>query len=174
MTTPPTGWTVTIDATPGYADVDDFDEALIDIAHTLADQHAAISSTTTNDRISITLSIDDATDAGTAIDQARWIAHDAMEKHGLFGWSPVHIEAMTYAEHDAALARPGLPELVGVAEIADILDVSRQRASELQTRAGFPAPIAVLRSGPVWTRPSLTRFAESWTRTPGRPRKVTT
>ena len=167
----PNGWTVTIEAIPGTAYVEDFDETLFDVSEKLADHGATVSSTTANDRISVTLSIDTATDGITATEQARWLVHDAMEKHGLLGWHQVRYETMTFAEHDALLEQPQLPELVGVAEIADILGVSRQRASELQTRAGFPAPIAVLRSGPVWARPSLNRFIEGWARTPGRPRR---
>lgn len=69
------------------------------------------------------------------------------------------------------LARP--PErYVGVTEVAELLGVSRQRASELRTRRGFPAPIAELASGPVWTASSLGRFLETWERRPGRPRTI--
>jgi len=70
------------------------------------------------------------------------------------------------------LARPP-DRYVGVSEIAQMLGVSRQRASELRTRPGFPAPIADLASGPVWTRGSLDRFISTWERRPGRPTKAT-
>jgi hypothetical protein len=61
-------------------------------------------------------------------------------------------------------------ELVGVSEVAELLGVSRQRVAQLREREDFPAPIAELAAGPVWTRTSLTRFVEAWPRRPGRPR----
>jgi hypothetical protein len=79
-------------------------------------------------------------------------------------------ELTTLAEQDRRLAAPAFPSLVGVAEVADLLGVSRQRASALQTRDGFPAPVAVLRSGPVWRADDLSTFAKAWSRQPGRPR----
>jgi hypothetical protein len=60
---------------------------------------------------------------------------------------------------------------VGMAEIAGILKVSKQRVYELRRSTALPAPIAELAAGPVWTRSSLKRFVESWERKPGRPRK---
>jgi len=62
----------------------------------------------------------------------------------------------------------------GVTELADLFGVSRQRVWELRRRAGFPAPIAELAAGPVWTVSSLQRFLASWSRKPGRPRQATT
>lgn len=41
-------------------------------------------------------------------------------------------------------------ELVGIAEIARMLKVSKQRASALSRRGDFPAPIARLQAGPIW------------------------
>lgn len=51
--------------------------------------------------------------------------------------------------------------------------MTRQRASELQNRDGFPEPIVRLASGPIWKKDSLERFAASWPRRSGRPRKMT-
>lgn len=84
----------------------------------------------------------------------------------------VAVEVLTEADLDRQLAEPAFPELVGVAEVAEMLGVTRQRASALQTRSGFPTPVAVLRSGPVWRRGDLSTFAEEWTRQPGRPRRT--
>ena len=61
-------------------------------------------------------------------------------------------------------------ELVGVTEVAELLGVSRQRVAQLREREDFPAPVAELAAGPVWTRTNLTRFVEAWPRKPGRPR----
>lgn len=84
----------------------------------------------------------------------------------------IAIEVMTTVEADRRLDEPPFAELVGIAEVADMLGVTRQRASALQGRDGFPAPVAKLRAGPVWRRGDLQRFADRWTRQPGRPAKA--
>ena len=57
-------------------------------------------------------------------------------------------------------------------EVAEILGVSRQRASELASSAGFPRPVANLAAGPVWLLSSINSFNEKWERRPGRPRPI--
>lgn len=55
--------------------------------------------------------------------------------------------------------------LVGVAEIAKLLGVSRQRVDELaRTDPAFPAPAAKLTAGRVWE----TADVERWARETGR------
>lgn len=64
-------------------------------------------------------------------------------------------------------------EYVGVAEIAEMLGISRQRITEMhRDRKDFPMPVAALKSGPVWRKADLSRFADGWQRRPGRPRKA--
>ena len=71
-------------------------------------------------------------------------------------------------EENAAL-QP-LPELVDVAEIASMLDVSKQRVRELTAREDyFPPPVARLGGRPVYSKPSIEAFGRWWSRTPGRP-----
>ncbi|MDX6584615.1 MAG: prophage regulatory protein [Solirubrobacterales bacterium] len=51
--------------------------------------------------------------------------------------------------------------LVGVAEIAEMLSVSRQRVNRIvQTDADFPAPEAELSAGRIWQRSQV----EAWAR----------
>ena len=50
--------------------------------------------------------------------------------------------------------------LVGLTEIARMLDVSRQRAHQLAQTDGFPRPTAELSSGRVWE----TADVEAWIR----------
>lgn len=69
------------------------------------------------------------------------------------------------------LETPNVPELIGVAELADMLKVSKQRASSLARAKSFPRPLAVLASGPVWARTTVLRFVNEWPRRPGRPPK---
>jgi hypothetical protein len=82
------------------------------------------------------------------------------------------VEVMTIAEADRQLAEPAFPELVGIAEVAEILEVKPPRASKIAQLPAFPAPVARLASGPVWRAGDLSRFSETWSRKPGRPRKV--
>ena len=70
---------------------------------------------------------------------------------------------------------PYTPEVSGydpIAEAADILGVSKQRASELSKSRRFPKPIIRLASGPIWLEDVITTFARDWERKPGRPRKA--
>lgn len=61
----------------------------------------------------------------------------------------------------------------GVAELAQLLGVSRQRVTSLRSRPGFPAPIAELAAGPIFDLRAVERWASSARRTPGRPRAAT-
>lgn len=61
--------------------------------------------------------------------------------------------------------------LMGVAEAARHLGVSRQRVSNLRKRhPGFPDPVALLSTGPVWLAQDIEAFALI-PRKVGRPRK---
>jgi hypothetical protein len=67
-----------------------------------------------------------------------------------------------------------IPELVGVAEIARILGVSAQRAASVVKSAQFPAPVARLAAGDIWTRPSLDGFIEMWSSQPADAHRAAT
>ncbi|HTX01803.1 MAG TPA: cell division protein SepF [Acidimicrobiales bacterium] len=52
-----------------------------------------------------------------------------------------------------------MPELVGVAEIAQMVGVSRQRINELvRSDPDFPVPLAELAAGRIWARDDLERW----------------
>lgn len=70
---------------------------------------------------------------------------------------------------EARLTRQTQVDLVGISEIAALLGVTRQRASQIAQTRDFPVPLARLASGPVWNRASLTWFIEAWMREPRRP-----
>ena len=55
---------------------------------------------------------------------------------------------------------PSVPPLVAAQEIALMLDVSRQRVSQLATSAGFPPPVAILGVGRIWLREDVVDWAE--------------
>ena len=86
--------------------------------------------------------------------------------------SVVGVEVQAIHDLDRALDEPNLPDLVGVDEVAKMLEVSKQRASELARRANFPKPIARLASGPVWKKASIARHARTWDRRPGRKKAL--
>ena len=57
-----------------------------------------------------------------------------------------------------------LPNLVGLAEIAELLGVSRQRVDQFARTSGFPTAIADLAAGRIWERDAV----EAWARATGR------
>lgn len=54
---------------------------------------------------------------------------------------------------------PQMHHLVGVAEIAEMLGVTRQRVHQLTRLADFPEPVAVLSAGHIWSREDVERWA---------------
>lgn len=95
----------------------------------------------------------------------------AAGKAGLPSWPVVKVEVTEWERFDAELDEPNTPDLVGVAELAELCGVTRQRASVLARRRGFPEPLAELASGPVWDLRMVQRFVREWARKPGRPAK---
>ena len=51
--------------------------------------------------------------------------------------------------------------LVGLTEIAAMLEVSRQRVDQLARREDFPAPEVELASGRVWEREAVEKWAKA-------------
>lgn len=49
--------------------------------------------------------------------------------------------------------------LMGVAEIAELLGLTRQRVHQLRQIEGFPEPTSVLAIGPVWESADVERWA---------------
>lgn len=84
----------------------------------------------------------------------------------------VDLRVCTPEVYEADALRPDTPELLAATDVAEVLGVSRQRVHQLAERRDFPAPYVRLGSGPVWTRPAIEAFNQSWTRKPGRPAKA--
>ncbi len=167
-----TGWTVSIEAMGEHpAPARSWTTCLGEMVEALLDHGGSVSGTTDRTRYGATLSIDPADSPRSAIEVALHEFAVAARRAELPDWPVVKVEALTHAELDAELASPLVPELVGVSEVAELLGVSRQRASDLQNRHGFPDPVAILASGPVWMRKQLNSFTSTWDRKPGRPRR---
>jgi hypothetical protein len=110
-----------------------------------------------------------AADAVEAVARAREVFERAATAAGLPPWPLARVEAQTERELEVELARPSFPDLLGVAELAERLGVSRQRAWTVTGRPDFPEPVARLKATPVWTAGSVRRFLEAWPRKAGRP-----
>jgi len=116
-----------------------------------------------HDRVSVRVDME----AETILDalrEARHLLHTGFPDLEIVGGQ---VEAVD--ELERRLQQSNAPELLGVAEIADALGVTKQRVTQLAAGESFPAPVARLKSGPVWQRSALARFMRSWKRTPGRP-----
>src|SRR5947209_4440421 len=61
--------------------------------------------------------------------------------------------------------------LAGLAEVAEVLEVSKRTAMRYAARADFPLPVARLRSGPVWLEEDVLRWAAGTPVQRGRPPK---
>jgi predicted DNA-binding transcriptional regulator AlpA len=64
-----------------------------------------------------------------------------------------------------------IPKLAGLAEIAALAGVTRQRAWQRTQHPDFPKPIQVLAMGPVWAEADVTAFL-AVPRPSGRRRKT--
>lgn len=85
----------------------------------------------------------------------------------------VAVEAKTEQERLAELAADDIPEMVGVAEIQEILGINtRQQVGQLAQRKDFPEPVAELKAGRIWRRSDVNEFRKRWRRTPGRTASV--
>ena len=134
----------------------------------LADASPAIGDAP-NGNLSVSLLLDAPT-ARIAVDQAMKTVTAALRDLGVNA-PIVGVEAVTEAELERRNAELVIPDLVGIAEIADMLGVSRARAKQLTDRDGFPPAVARLKAGPVYVREQVEAFERRWDRRGGRPPK---
>jgi hypothetical protein len=154
-------WTCTVEAVNETytGDVEDLSERVLD---RLGSRHGSVAFG--DQRILATFTVD-----ARLVLQATETALKAWNKalDDELAWSIVSVSARRADQPDDL---PGLPKLLGIAEVAKRLDVSKQRAAELaRTHRLFPPPLAELAAGPVWTAWQIGAFQRSWTRKPGRP-----
>lgn len=160
-------WSVELEAAAG-ADGRIVDEDRVDdLVEALRQESAALAYLP--DRYSVRLNIQ-AEEVHEAVKEAVRRVSTAVGKSGLPSWPFVHAIANTADELDRELATPTTPTLLGVAELAERLGVTKQRASDLAKGASFPKPLEVLASGPVWAESTVTRYVATWIRRPGRPK----
>jgi len=157
-------WSVDVQAVVDPELADD-DEAIDSILAKLAPYGAALAFDQGGPHMSIQMTVE-AEDFMAATQKAVGLIVDL--PYRIF---PSGVRVLPVADLQRELDEPPIPDLVGVAEVAEELQISKARVNELQDSPAFPEPVARLKSGPVWTRPSLTRFIDSWERRSGRPRK---
>lgn len=59
--------------------------------------------------------------------------------------------------------KPDEQPVMGLAEVADFIGVSRQAvANWRKQRREFPKPIAELHVGPIWSTPAIEEFRKFW------------
>ena len=154
-------WSISIEATGAQPSDCDLAGDLVDGL----EAHAPAVSIDDRGTVGMTFDVE-ASDHGAAASEAvRLIASLAP------GLRPVEVTVRTFEEQERELRDSNVPDLLGVAELAEALGVSRQRVAELTATDDFPRPVAKLRAGPVWQRAALGRFLAQWTRRPGRPRR---
>jgi hypothetical protein len=160
-------WVVTVEATrtpPSESPSDD--EAADSFSDLLAEHHGFAGLSPSG--WTATLSVE-AGDAGEAHSKAVGLAVELAAKAGIGEHRVVLTEVALAEVHDAALERSNFPAIVGAGEVIDILGVSKQRLHQLRNDGRFPLPMLELKSGPLWMRPAIDRWAEvEWKRTPGR------
>jgi hypothetical protein len=162
-------WSVGLEFTGQRGSVDP--DVLFDLIEALEDYHAGAASLSPDGtRIGVDLWVE-APSLRAALAAGERAVLQALAAVGLAGMSIAAADVKPWAELEAELARPNYPELVGVAELAEILGVSKQRISELAATEKFPRPLAQLKGGPVWDRASIGNFLQTWQRKPGRPSK---
>ena len=82
----------------------------------------------------------------------------------------IDLRVRTPEQFETEALRPDFPSLASAADAAEILGVSRQRVHQLAaSNTRFPAPVARVGTGPLWTVPAIEHFARIWERRPGRP-----
>ena len=74
--------------------------------------------------------------------------------------------------------RPATPRLGGVAEVADLLYISKSALADRRRNHDFPDPVAELACGPIWNLDDIDNYqtnrdkdptaAYRWTNQPGR------
>jgi hypothetical protein len=168
----PTEWGVTVAAatTQPRTDPDPVRSALR-LSDLLADFGATGAATSVSgDRVEATFTIQ-AEGPAEAVQKGLAAWREAAEKLGftVSVWPVTRAGAATYGELEADFDATEIPELVGVAEVAEILGVSKQRVSALRDEPWFPRPITQLASGPVWSAAGIRKFSRGWSRRPGRP-----
>ena len=143
------------------------DDELVAIAEHIAPLHGVVNTDSTHDRTIAQLTVD-ATTLRQAVDAALTRTRQAVEAVG-GRFLPVRVDVLEEDIFRAELLEVKVPPLVGYAEIAEMADVSRQRARELPQLPGFPPAVAqTANGGPLRVRQHVADWIAGWDRRAGR------
>lgn len=146
------------------------DEALLDALPEIADDRGAVGSVGDGE-YSVRMVVE-AAEILPALQESLVIFQKVTEYGGLPSWPIIDASVTEWTVFESSLEEPDYPTLLGVTELSEILQVSKQRASELARLPHFPRPVAQLASGPVWDYSMIQTFVAEWDRKPGRPKRV--
>jgi hypothetical protein len=137
--------------------------------------HGDTPSTAPNGNLSVYLQVTAPTAEAATAEALRAAGHAVTTAYGQT--TVLGIEVMTTAERDRRNTAPvDVPELSGIAELAEMLGCTGQRASQITKTARFRQhvqTVATLAAGPVFLAAQLRQFAKL-PRPAGRPPKATT
>lgn len=166
-----TDWSVHVEVAGGQGSPPVPDSVADALMERLEPHGGVVSSSIVEGRISATFTVT-APVASKAAAQAERLFFAQCSPAGVPAWPVIRLEAVTHEQLAIDLETSNFPELVGVAEVAELAGVTKQRASKIADNAGFPDPMAELAAGPVWAKDAVERFLERWERKPGRPPKA--
>lgn len=132
-------------------------EAFAVTAEDLTD-YGGTAGTAPNGNVSVRLFVESESAVDAGIRGAEYAQAAAMKQD--IRPAVVGMEVLTEEEFDRRPAEPLVPELAGVAEAADIIQVSRQRVSQLLDAGDLePHHVQTLASGPIFLADGLRRYA---------------
>jgi len=111
----------------------------------------------------------EAADPYKAIEEGSTTIFGAMSAVDLPMWTIVELCAVESEVDWARNEEPTFPNVVGVAEVLEMLGISKQRLSQLRQAGRFPDPMVELKATPLWLRSGIEGFMQ-WRRDEGRPR----
>ncbi|MGH3815622.1 MAG: hypothetical protein ACRDUV_24745 [Pseudonocardiaceae bacterium] len=143
------------------------EEVLVALSETAETRAGSVSNRANGPGYTVTLDVEADGALAAANDGARF----ALTELGAdFRAELVDLRVTTPERFEAEALRPDFPPLASAADAAEILGVSRQRVHQLAaSNTRFPAPVARVGTGPLWTVPAIEHFASVWDRRPGRP-----
>lgn len=89
--------------------------------------------------------------------------------HSIKNISAEDVRVVTPERLDAENAEPIFPPVVGYAEIAQMIGISRQRVRQLSNTPKFPHPVIKTSQGPLYNQYAIELWAETRDTKPGRP-----
>ncbi|KFI52312.1 hypothetical protein [Bifidobacterium biavatii] len=116
--------------------------------------------------LSVVLSMD-AEDTASALEKTVAAIRDDGR---LEGFDVVGVSIRSWDEAERETTSPTFPKVVGFAEIARIIGVTRQRAHAFPKIDSFPKPVIETAQGPLYSEAAVRTWAETRDARPGRPK----